>query len=314
MSLFSKIQLGSKAVRPVGTTLETGDVSSDASPKKDIAIKIGIFLTLIVASMFTFRRGSEFQYAIVADEIWRWEDLVSPFDYPILKTDEESAADILEIRTSTLPIFIVAEDVTKSFQENVDSLSLELTNVLALYASFRNHQSRGRLDFAIQDSLSFLQAKAAITLQLSNAQWGDLQESYANSVPGSSSTSRDRATLSLDQEIVSLVWNTGTPLLRRGVINIPRDSVFSSRVTVRNEASPFQKPHNSCRFADNGRSIQLGPNSIPESIPEQPIECRAGHGSFLSDVLGLSPIRSCGHRSALGGPGKGAVANGECCP
>ena len=242
MSLLGKFKLGSKSVRPVGTTLETGDTSSGPSAMGNLAIKIGIFLALIVVSMLTFRRGSDFEYAVVVDDVWRWDDLVSPYDYPILKTEEEQAADIREIRISTLPIFIVSEDITRVFQESLDSVSVVLEDVLSLYADFRISQSRGRINEAIQDSLSFVRARSEITLQLSDQQWDDLQESYANSVPGYSSASRTQSTQTLDQEIVSLVWNTGTPLLRRGVIDISRESVYATRITVRNEETPFQSP------------------------------------------------------------------------
>lgn len=240
MSLLRRIGLRSKTVRPVGTTLETRDQTSGPSVKKDVAIKVAIFLTLIVATMFTFRRGSDFDYAVALDDVWRWEDLGAPYNFSILKTTQEVAADLLEIRTSTLPIFLISEDVTAAFQRSLDSLAIELENVLILYASYRIQQSRGRIDEATRDSISYVQARETVSFQLSPAQWDRLQISYANSVPGFSSTTRQRFIQTLDQELVALVWNTGTPLLSRGVIDIPRDSVFADRITARYESKPNQ--------------------------------------------------------------------------
>ncbi|TDI76481.1 MAG: HDIG domain-containing protein [Bacteroidetes bacterium] len=242
MSFLSKIGLRKRSVRPVGSNLEKGDASTRRSFRIKIAIKASILLTLVVASMFSFRRGSDFEYAVAVDDVWRWEDLIAPYDFPILKTDSEIQADKESIRASTLPIFNVPADVTVAFQQRLDSLSSEIEMALSLWTSSEIGRSRGRLVQAKSDSIAYREAREIVALTLTEVQWRDLLESYANSTPGYSSSSRTRSSATLNQQITTLVWNTGTALLRRGVLNISKDSLYASRIMSRNLAARSQTP------------------------------------------------------------------------
>ena len=234
MGLFDKIRLGRPKVRPVGQRLEKGRDDGRKQKRKDVAIKVGIFLGLLVITLFAFPRADVYRYAVQIGEEWQDEPLVAPFDFAILKDPETIAREKREVRLTTPPIFEVINDAQEKMRANRDSVHAQLDRIFRAYANYLENKSRGRLVEAIDDSLQYMSLRRNTRLKLTESQWQRLIEAYVERVPGLSTSSRTQPRgPRLDEMLLDEAYTFGQQLLSLGVLDVPIDSVLTDEIIIR---------------------------------------------------------------------------------
>ena len=69
-------------------------------------------------------RTAKFNYDYKKGTPWPYETLISEFDFPILKTEEQIQAEREQAGTIVIPYFRYSEEITSSVVKNAQSLDL----------------------------------------------------------------------------------------------------------------------------------------------------------------------------------------------
>ena len=75
-------------------------------------------------------RTAKFNYDYRKGTPWPYETLISQFDFPILKTDEQIQAERDQAGTIVIPYYRYSEEVTSTVVKNAQSLDLGSNNVI----------------------------------------------------------------------------------------------------------------------------------------------------------------------------------------
>ncbi len=79
--------------------------------------KIFLFVLTSILIVYLLPKGGKFKYDIPKGKPWQYENLYAPFDFAILKTDDEVAAEKQAIRNSHIPYYNFNEDIPARVQE-----------------------------------------------------------------------------------------------------------------------------------------------------------------------------------------------------
>ena len=90
--------------------------------------KVFLFVLTSVLIVYLLPKGGKFKYDIPKGKPWQYENLYAPFDFAILKTDEEIAAEKQDITRSHIPYYNF--DTEKPEKVKKDALQ-EVQNVFA---------------------------------------------------------------------------------------------------------------------------------------------------------------------------------------
>ncbi len=90
--------------------------------------KVFLFVLTSVLIVYLLPKGGKFKYDIPKGKPWQYENLYAPFDFAILKTDEEIAAEKQDITRSHIPYYNF--DTEKPERVKEDALQ-EVQNVFA---------------------------------------------------------------------------------------------------------------------------------------------------------------------------------------
>ncbi len=82
--------------------------------------KVVLFIFTTVTIVYLFPKGGQFKYNIQKGKPWQYENLYAPFDFAILKTDNEIKKETEEIEASKQLFFIEKENVFKNVKEKYD--------------------------------------------------------------------------------------------------------------------------------------------------------------------------------------------------
>lgn len=84
--------------------------------------RVTLVLGLLLAISYFFPKKTTFQYDFSLGNLWNYNDLIAPLDFPILKSDEEIAEEIDEIERNFIPYFSVLEDIEREAKFNFEEL------------------------------------------------------------------------------------------------------------------------------------------------------------------------------------------------
>ena len=76
-----------------------------------------LFIVITVTIVYLFPKGGQFPYNIQKGKPWQYENLYAPFDFAILKTDEDVSKEIEEIEANKKLYFTIKEDVYEKVEE-----------------------------------------------------------------------------------------------------------------------------------------------------------------------------------------------------
>jgi len=89
---------------------------------KNQALIYKVFLYILTTAIivYLFPKGSKFKYDYSKGQPWQYENLYAPFDFAILKSDEEVEDEKNEIRNKHTPYYDYNEDIPKQVTNSLD--------------------------------------------------------------------------------------------------------------------------------------------------------------------------------------------------
>lgn len=97
--------------------------------KQGLIYKIFLYVFATALIVYVFPKGSKFKYDITQGKPWQYETLYAPFDFAILKSEEEIAKEKQEIRRNHIPYYVFNTDVpqlvNKKLIENISEIFTE---------------------------------------------------------------------------------------------------------------------------------------------------------------------------------------------
>ncbi|NEV94073.1 HDIG domain-containing protein [Psychroflexus sp. YR1-1] len=92
---------------------------------QSIIFKFFLLAVSVFLIVYFFPTGGQFKYEIVKGKPWQYENLYAPFDFAILKSDEEIAAEKSKIRKTHIPYYqfdvATAEKVENTWQSKLET-------------------------------------------------------------------------------------------------------------------------------------------------------------------------------------------------
>ncbi|GJM33202.1 MAG: HDIG domain-containing protein [Saprospiraceae bacterium] len=104
-----------------------------------------LVLTVVVFISFLFPNNVKFKYQFEKGQVWRYDDLVAPFDFAIRKTDDEIQTEKKAIEADFSPYYEVIPAVAKNSKQSFDkqfNLQLELVKKADQFKDVTNHPER----------------------------------------------------------------------------------------------------------------------------------------------------------------------------
>lgn len=92
---------------------------------QSIIFKFFLLALSVFFIVYFFPTGGQFKYEIIKGKPWQYENLYAPFDFAILKSDEEIAAEKSKIRETHIPYYefdvSIAEQVKNNWKDQLES-------------------------------------------------------------------------------------------------------------------------------------------------------------------------------------------------
>lgn len=92
---------------------------------QSIIFKFFLLTLSVFLIVYFFPTGGQFKFEIIKGKPWQYENLYAPFDFAILKSDEEIAAEKSKIKKTHIPYYnfdvSTAENVRENWKEDLDS-------------------------------------------------------------------------------------------------------------------------------------------------------------------------------------------------
>ncbi|HEX7072128.1 MAG TPA: HDIG domain-containing protein [Rhodothermales bacterium] len=272
MGLLDIARPSRKKARPVGQKLETGrPTDAVRSGSRNLWVKGGIVLGLVVLTMAAFPRDNFYRYSVQVGDEWRGETLIAPVDFPIYKSQEDLEAERRGIRYRTPPFFREVPDAMEMVEANRDSLLAQLQRTLSAYESYLRNRSRGRMEEASQDSARYMALRRNARLKATAEQWGLLAQSFVEQAPDLASTHNGPRPPRLDLQMLENAFETSVELMSVGVMDVPQDSIYTDEIVVRNEQENTQRtPEKTSVFGLN-EAYQAVQQRAREAYPDSPV-------------------------------------------
>jgi putative nucleotidyltransferase with HDIG domain len=224
--------------RTAGQHFEWGrEAEARSERRRGWMIKAAIWLSLIGLTMIAFPRKEVYQFTVQVGEVWQHNDLEAPFDFALYKDAAQLASERRQVMLQTPPYFREIPDAFARMQVNRDSVRNQLEQIFTAYVRYRRNIAQGRWEVAQADSLRYLELRRNARVKLTPEQWRLLSEDYL--AYASSNTTPRR--LPLYAQLLQEAWSFGAQVLQLGLMDVPRDSVLTEEIIVRNEAERSER-------------------------------------------------------------------------
>src|SRR5680860_918054 len=77
--------------------------------------KIFLFILTAVVIVYLLPKSGKFKYEITKGKPWQYENLYAPFDFAILKTNEEIVKEKDQIISNHIPYYNFIDDISHHF-------------------------------------------------------------------------------------------------------------------------------------------------------------------------------------------------------
>ncbi|MCW8805528.1 MAG: hydrolase, partial [Ignavibacteriaceae bacterium] len=96
------------------------DKDENKKPGKGIFTKIimGFVTTLLI--VFMFPKGESIEFEVSEGSVWLYDDLIAPFSFPIMKSEEVYRAEVEAAKKNVYPVFL---DESTNKQKSIESLT-----------------------------------------------------------------------------------------------------------------------------------------------------------------------------------------------
>jgi len=278
MGLLKKVGLGKKKSQPVGTTLEKGTSDETSSEWQNLGIKAGIFLFLVVVAMFAFPGGDHYEVTIQEGDVWRQDTRSAPFAFAVYKHPDTLAAERRHIERTTPAFLREVTDAGAQMEDHHEALRDQLGQAFAAYERMLEARAEGDHDQAAVDSLSYRDHRRDARVRLSSSQWQLLETDLRmrlqdvdlpESVQPRAETSAEEGPLHV--AVLDEAVRISRQLLQEGVLDVPRDSIRSEEVIVRNVEERTQRaPQPLEDFTGLDDAYEQARAAFEEAFPERP--------------------------------------------
>ncbi|MDN6310940.1 MAG: phosphohydrolase, partial [Psychroflexus sp.] len=103
--------------------------------KQSLIYKIFLFLISVFLIVYFFPIQGKFKYEIIKNKPWQYENLYSPFDFAILKSDKEIEIEREQINENHIPYYIYnvkkADSIWKNWRQITTSYQDSLIRATA---------------------------------------------------------------------------------------------------------------------------------------------------------------------------------------
>lgn len=285
MGILETLGWTKRKARPVGQQLESGRAENQPpSKRRNLLVKAGIFLGLLLFTLFAFPLGEVYEYTVQEGDVWRQTALVAPFDFPVYKDPARLAEEKREVRETTPPYFRDVPGAQQRLAARRDSVEAQLERIFEAYASAQRNRRADRPILAAEDSLRYLRLRRNDTrLTLSAQQWRQLTRDYAEHSPALQDSAAGTATgPRLDEEALELAYNLNSELLSVGVLDVPRDSVHTDEIVIRNEEERVDRAKAKDNVYGLDEAFAYARASFNEQYPDRPDKAALTYGFFRS--------------------------------
>jgi len=106
------------------------DNAENKKPGKEIFTKIimGFVTTLLI--MFMFPKGESIEFEVSEGSIWLYDDLIAPFSFPIMKSEEVYRAEVEVAKRNVYPVFLDESTNKQNSIELLINYNADLINAL----------------------------------------------------------------------------------------------------------------------------------------------------------------------------------------
>jgi cyclic-di-AMP phosphodiesterase PgpH len=201
----------------------------DAANKKKFYLRWIIFLGFLAILIYALPQTSFRQVSnYTVGEPWRADDLTAPFTFALQKSDTELEEERDQVRESTPAIFHLDENAMFTLENRIDSLFMAIQPVLDSYVQWERAKQDPNIS-AENDSIRFSEELAESGVDLDDPTWDTLLENYA----GVQINNRP-AWEYIGNQIRSDLNQVSTRILNSGLINVSKDDISSTDITLRN--------------------------------------------------------------------------------
>ncbi|MDA0873875.1 MAG: HDIG domain-containing protein [Bacteroidetes bacterium] len=266
----------------MGGTLEAGDSAAVRKRRRrQLAVKVGLMLSLVVVTMVAFPRGTVYQYTVRMDEIWRQPNLHAPFTFAVNKPDAVVQAEREAVRRSTPHIFSREEAAAERVQAQAIQLRQHMDRILTHYGRFVLNTTSGRMEEALRDSIAFDASRDSMSLSLTRTEWEAILTSYVSQTSGRITSSRSELPGErLDRLVVREAESVVLSLMPDGIVNISRGAITSDSLIVRSDASREERLLASSSIRDVSLALEAGRDQLQQRFPGQAVTRQIAEAVF----------------------------------
>lgn len=209
---------------------------ADKSSKKiDMTVRLGTIIVLLASSLFFFPREKSLEYAYEVHQITT-EEIIAPFDFPILKTKGELEKDRAEALDEIYPLFIRKDDLMLVQLDQMDRFFEVLINTREAKTAYGKNLatkvlSRSIIDSALINRLKADSLKLFDLVEIANRDFGfDLSKKRWNFL--TDPTRQSFGGVDVLQTFRANVERIARDLFREGVLDIPLDEIQKQQIAV----------------------------------------------------------------------------------
>jgi len=233
MSVLDRVGLGPKAgrrPRRTGYRLEGRGRSSPPVTRAAVLQRVALLGLLVALGVLAFPRAEQFDTSAEVGDVWRGDDVVAPFNFPLRVPQEELEAQRDSIRRDEPPVLVQNPDALAATLARIDSVRAGIQRAMVAYTAWRSAEARGA--GAGADSARYVASRDSVAIALTSAQWEILTASHA-AFEGIAPAPARAAGLPIGDRLVRESARIARELVPRGVVDLPADSLVTPQVAVR---------------------------------------------------------------------------------
>jgi len=94
--------------------------TDNVKPGKGIFTKVMMGFIMIVLIVFMFPKGESIEFEVSEGSIWLYDDLIAPFSFPVMKSEEVYHAEVEAAKRNVYPVFL---DESSNKQKSIETLT-----------------------------------------------------------------------------------------------------------------------------------------------------------------------------------------------
>ena len=210
-------------------------MASKSTNRTDLAIRYGTLIVLLISSLFFFPREKSLEYAYEVGQITT-DEIIAPFDFPILKTKTELEKDRQKALEQTYPLFERRDDIMLSQLDEMSKFFETLRNVREAKATYGTNITTkvlraAEIDSAFnaelrEDSLNLINLVSLVqreqNFNLSRPKWRFLIDTDSRLTGGIDVLETFKANLE----------RIARDLFNEGILDIPLEEISKQKIAV----------------------------------------------------------------------------------